>query len=251
MDWAAALIVAVREAGSGPMEGALLEWLEEQIDRVEDLKQSLDQKQRELAWLGAGKLGSWGRGCVVRRGSNPPGERFHMEVKDMFREQGFAAKESEAGGTKGNRALMALPNPKGALGALVAMHNYTPEGYEYATDQGGSFSSGRGAGQIRGRQEQEHPQVRASGGRSVQEQEPGQEREARNDVQQEWKQQEQQEWNQKMETEEGSKELRATAEARTGPCLVCKERHVCQRNCHGGTFNCQATGYRNARPSGP
>ena len=33
-------------------------------------------------------------------------------------------------------------------------------------------------------------------------------------------------WRQKMGTEEGSKEIRATAEVKTGPCPVCKEKHV-------------------------
>ena len=87
----------------------------------------------------------------------------------MFREQGFATKESEAGGTKGNRALMALPNPKGAFGALVGMPDYAPEGYKfkYATNRGGSFSSGvgrpdprppgAGASTSKSSQPQEHP----------------------------------------------------------------------------------------------
>ena len=50
------LIVAVKEAGEGPLEagsglreGALLRWLGEQVARMEDLKESLDQKRRELA----------------------------------------------------------------------------------------------------------------------------------------------------------------------------------------------------------
>ena len=46
----------------------------------------------------------------------------------------------------------------------------------------------------------------------------------------------QQEWKQKMGTEEGSKELRATAEAKTGPCPVCKEKHVYQRKFTWGSL---------------
>ena len=124
----AALLVALREAGkgpwetgSGPTEEALLGWLEEQIYQMEDLKESMDQKRRELTGLKAGKLGSLGRGRVVRQDSNRPGERSHGEVEDRFREQDVAAKESKEGGTKGIRALMALPNPEGALGARVVM----------------------------------------------------------------------------------------------------------------------------------
>ena len=52
----AALIVAMKEAGEGPWEagsglreGALLRLLGEQVARMEDLKESLDQKRRELA----------------------------------------------------------------------------------------------------------------------------------------------------------------------------------------------------------
>lgn len=51
----AALIVVVREAGegpwearSGPMEGALLGWTEEQIDWMEDLKESRSPLPRDL-----------------------------------------------------------------------------------------------------------------------------------------------------------------------------------------------------------
>ena len=51
-----ALIVAVKEAEEGPWEAgsglteeALLKWLGKQVDRIEDLKESLDQKRRELA----------------------------------------------------------------------------------------------------------------------------------------------------------------------------------------------------------
>ena len=45
-----------------------------------------------------------------------------------------------------------------------------------------------------------------------------------------------QDWKQKMGTEEGAKELRAAAEAKTGPCLVCKEKHVYQRKLPWGSL---------------
>ena len=74
----AALIVAVREAGEGPWEAgsgqreeALLGWLEKQVDQMEDLKESLDQKRRELARLGAGKLGA---GLARAAGLKPAGQ---------------------------------------------------------------------------------------------------------------------------------------------------------------------------------
>ena len=104
------------------------------------------------------------------------------------------------------------------------MHNYAPEGYQFknATGLGVSISSGVGVGKIRGRQEPERPQIRAPSGRSVQEQEPSREREARQEITL-------QERKQKMGTEEGFKELRATAEVKTGPCPVSNERHVYQR----------------------
>ena len=61
----------------------------------------------------------------------------------------------------------------------------------------------------------------AFSGGSIQEREPGQEQEAQHDVQQKWKK--------NLETEEGSRELRAVVEAKASPCPVCKERHVYQR----------------------
>ena len=52
----AGLIGAVKEAGEGPLEAgpglteeALLRWLRVQVARMEDMKESLDQKRRELA----------------------------------------------------------------------------------------------------------------------------------------------------------------------------------------------------------
>ena len=60
----AALIVAIWEAGSGAMEETLLEWLEEQGDRMETMKESLDQKRRELT-----RRGSGGQGRAQRRDS--------------------------------------------------------------------------------------------------------------------------------------------------------------------------------------
>ena len=44
------------------------------------------------------------------------------------------------------------------------------------------------------------------------------------------------EWTQKMGTEEGAKELRATAEAKAGPCPVCKEKHEYQRRLPWGSL---------------
>ena len=44
------------------------------------------------------------------------------------------------------------------------------------------------------------------------------------------------EWKQKMGTEEGAKELWATAEAKTGPCPVCKEKHEYQRKLPWGSL---------------
>ena len=51
-----ALIVVVKEAGEGPWEPGsglteenLRRWLEEQVSRMEELKESLDQKRRKLA----------------------------------------------------------------------------------------------------------------------------------------------------------------------------------------------------------
>ena len=48
-----ALLMAVREAGPRPTDEALPRWLEEQGDRMEALKESLDQKRKELAKRGA------------------------------------------------------------------------------------------------------------------------------------------------------------------------------------------------------
>ena len=44
------------------------------------------------------------------------------------------------------------------------------------------------------------------------------------------------EWRQKMRKEEGAKELRATAEAKTGPCPVCKGKHEYQRRLPRGSL---------------
>ena len=70
----AALLMAVREAGPRLTEEALPRWLEGQRDRMEALKENLDQKQREL---GAGNLGSWGQSWVLRRGLNRQREKSH------------------------------------------------------------------------------------------------------------------------------------------------------------------------------
>ena len=58
----AALIRAEGEVRIGVTEEALLEWLEEQGDRQENLKESQDQKRRELS-----RRGSWGQGRVAGR----------------------------------------------------------------------------------------------------------------------------------------------------------------------------------------
>ena len=104
----AALIVAIREAGegpwvagSGPTEEALPRWLEEQGNRMEALKEILDQKQREL---GTRNLGSRGQVGVLRQDSNQPGELPHWEVEDLVLKKGFTVKEPEGGGTKGTIA---------------------------------------------------------------------------------------------------------------------------------------------------
>ena len=46
-----------------------------------------------------------------------------------------------------------------------------------------------------------------------------------------------QEWAQKMRTEKGSREARSTAEARNGPCPVCKEKHVYTRKLAWGVLS--------------
>ena len=46
-----------------------------------------------------------------------------------------------------------------------------------------------------------------------------------------------QEWAQKLLTEEGSKEIRKTAEARTGPCPVCRDPHVYNRRMSWGSIS--------------
>ena len=47
----------------------------------------------------------------------------------------------------------------------------------------------------------------------------------------------QQEWVQKMKTEEGAKEMRSTAEAKTGSCPVCKEKHAYHRKLTWGSLS--------------
>ena len=46
-----------------------------------------------------------------------------------------------------------------------------------------------------------------------------------------------QEWAQKLLTEEGSKEICRTAEARTGPCPVCRDKHVYHRKLSWGAIS--------------
>ena len=99
-------------------------------------------------------------------------------------------------------------------GAMAAMRNWALKEYQlkHAMGLDVASSSGKGGCQIWDRQEQE----------------PGREQEAQHKVQQERKQ--------KMGTEEGCKEIRATAERKTGPCPVCKERHVYKRKMPWGSL---------------
>ena len=175
---------------------------------MEALKESLDQKRRELAKLGAENLRSWGQG----------------------------------GGSEGYKTYgtMTRPDPKEALGTLAIKHNYAPEGHQFknSTSWDVSFSfraPDTGADKISGRQRPEHQSVGSSSDKSVQEQEPGPEQEARNNVQKERKQKTKS-WQQQMETEEGAKEVRVMVQARTGPCPVCKERHFYQRKVPWGSL---------------
>ena len=94
-------------------------------------------------------------------------------------------------------------------------HNYTSEGHQFKNsaswDVSFSFrASDTGAGKISGRQQPERPSKGTACDKSTQEQELGPEQEAQHEAQQEWKQ--------KTRTEEGCKELRDTAESKTGPC---------------------------------
>ena len=137
----------------------------------------------------------------------------------MVLERGFVAKESKERGTNRARSLMALPNPGEAPGARAFDHNYAQEGYQLKSTTGldGSSSAAGGAGQIRGRPEQERPPDGASSGGSVQEREHDREQEAVHEVRKEWKQ--------KMETEEGSRKLWRMVKAKVSSCPVYKERH--------------------------
>ena len=106
---------------------------------MEALKESQDQKRRELARLGAGKLGRWGLSWVPRRGSNRQRERSYGEVQGRSPEQDSIGK-----GTKRHRnhEIMIRPDPKEAFGKLGVQHNYAPEGlqFQYATRWEGSSS---------------------------------------------------------------------------------------------------------------
>ena len=44
-------------------------------------------------------------------------------------------------------------------------------------------------------------------------------------------------WKQKLEKETGAREVWVTAENKTGPCLVCKEKHVYQRKLPWGSLS--------------
>ena len=69
------LIRAVVEAKVGVTEEALLEWLEEQGDRMENLKESLDQKRRELT-----RRGSWGQESVAGRKPREPEDQILRKI---------------------------------------------------------------------------------------------------------------------------------------------------------------------------
>ena len=49
-----------------------------------------------------------------------------------------------------------------------------------------------------------------------------------------------QDWAQKLLTEEGSRDIRGTAEARTGRCPVCRDKHVYPRKFPWGSLSCPA-----------
>ena len=167
----AALIVAVREAGeglwevgSGLMEEALLRGLEEEGDRMEALKGSLDQKQRELA-----RLASWGQGCVQWRDSILRTEMSHGGVQFTSLEQGSIGKGSEEHGAYGS---MILPDPKEASGTLAIKHHCTSEGHQFKNSTSWDVSlsfraSDTGAGKISNRQQPERPSRQTARDKSV------------------------------------------------------------------------------------
>ena len=90
---------------------------------MEALKESLDQKRRELA-----RLGSWGQGGAQRRDSILRRERSHGGVQGTSLEQGSIGKGSEEHGAYGS---MILPDPKEASGTLAIKHHCTSEGHQF------------------------------------------------------------------------------------------------------------------------
>ena len=99
---------------------------------MEALKESQDQKRRELASLGAGNLGNRGLSWAIRRDLNRQRERSYGEVQARSPERDSIGKGSEG---HRNHKITIRPDPKEALGTLGIQHNYVPEGhkFQYAT----------------------------------------------------------------------------------------------------------------------
>merc|ERR1719495_30437 len=68
--------------------------------------------------------------------ANLPEGLNHNDIKDMFIEKGFTAKESKECGASGNMALLTMASPDEALLALAVMHNYAPEEYKFKNTAG-------------------------------------------------------------------------------------------------------------------
>ena len=98
---------------------------------MEALKESQDQKRRELARLGAGKLGRWGLSWVPRWGSNRHRERSYGEVQGRSPERDSIGKGSEG---HRNHKITPRQDPKEVFGTLGIQHNHAPEGHQF---QGG------------------------------------------------------------------------------------------------------------------
>ena len=106
---------------------------------MEALKESQDQKRRELASLGARNLGNWGLSWAIRRDLNRQKERSYGGVQARSPERDSIGKGSEG---HRNHETTIRPDPKEVLGTLRIQHNYEPEGsqLQYATRCEGSFS---------------------------------------------------------------------------------------------------------------
>ena len=190
------------------MEEALSRWLEEQGDRMEALKESLDQKRKELTKMGAGDPGSWGQEWVLWQGLNPQRERSQEGVKGRPIERGSIGKRSEGDGIY---RITTWPDPKEAAETLVIKYNYPMEGNRFKNttrwDESLRFrASDKGTDKSSGSRGPEHRSEGTSRNKSSQEPEPGPEQEARPDIGKEHKQSAKA-WKPKMETEEGAKEV--------------------------------------------